>query len=144
MTFDDVITNSILDKFNGIPVTFFPVSKGIDKDVLKRAINEGHEIGNHTSNSPNLAMLSLFEQQKEVELADNELGFVTRFLRPPYGERNEDTYKLGKVVVIWNRNLDNKDPTNGVMLLHKENRIKYVINKAKEKGLVFSKLEECL
>jgi peptidoglycan/xylan/chitin deacetylase (PgdA/CDA1 family) len=144
MTFDDVISDSILDKFEGIPVTFFPVSKLVDKNVLARALSEGHQVGNHTSNSPNLKTLSLVEQLKEIELADSELGFVTKFLRPPYGEKNDDTYKLGKVVVMWDRNLDSEYPSEGVMLLHQENRILEVVRQARDEGLIFSSLQECV
>ena len=65
-------------------------------------------------------------------------------LMPPYGERNEDTYKLGKVVVIWNRNLDTESPTEGIMLLRREERIFEVIHQAKGMGLDFHPLQDCL
>jgi peptidoglycan/xylan/chitin deacetylase (PgdA/CDA1 family) len=147
LTIDDQITTTMLDilKKYDVKVTFFPVSSGVDREILARALAEGHEIGNHTSNSPRLKDLSFEDQKKEVELADVELGFVTKYLRPPHGEYNEDTKRLGKTVVIWNFNADIDTPLSaGIILLHKEERLEQVIIAARSSGLRLLSLENCI
>lgn len=119
LTFDDGPegwTDEILDILSsrGVHATFFVNARGLKgptgldgtyplpdggvrvfRDVLRREVEEGHVIGNHTVNHPDLGTLS--PEQIESELDENELlvnvalvraGGTPRVLslvRPPYG-----------------------------------------------------------
>ena len=62
MTFDDGPdprwTPDILDilRQENVPATFFIIGKNGQAypDLVRRVVNEGHEIGNHTFTNPNL------------------------------------------------------------------------------------------
>lgn len=119
LTFDDgpsEWTEQFLDilKTKGVQATFFINAKNfkgaaglngtyindagvtvVFRDLLKREVDEGHVIANHTVNHPDLAGIPL--EQVQTELDDNELlmnvglvqaGAAPRLLtlfRPPYG-----------------------------------------------------------
>jgi peptidoglycan/xylan/chitin deacetylase (PgdA/CDA1 family) len=119
LTFDDgpsEWTHQFLDILaeRGVKATFFVTSKqlkgeaGLDatyedaqgrtvvfRDVVKRIVDEGHALGNHTVNHPDLARITRAQISSEFE--QNELlvnrallrtGSVPRLmplLRPPYG-----------------------------------------------------------
>jgi peptidoglycan/xylan/chitin deacetylase (PgdA/CDA1 family) len=119
LTFDDgpsEWTNEFLDilRDKGVPATFFVTAKqlkgdlGLDatyedvngntvvyRDILKRIVDEGHVLANHTVNHPDLGRIT--PSQITAEFEQNEL-FVSRALvraggkpqilslvRPPYG-----------------------------------------------------------
>jgi peptidoglycan-N-acetylglucosamine deacetylase len=76
---------------NGIHAAFFVNGKMMwsGTDVLAQLVADGHVIGNHTQNHPNLTWLSWNDVNHEVEMTDALIApFVAdgRFLfRPPYG-----------------------------------------------------------
>lgn len=101
-----------------VKLTFFPIGSVIssEKELWKRAIEDGDEIGNHTFNHKQLQLLSNEEIIKQIELSqealDKALGFhyPMHLLRPPGGGggyRGGDprllaiTKKLGYSVVMW-------------------------------------------
>jgi cellulose synthase/poly-beta-1,6-N-acetylglucosamine synthase-like glycosyltransferase/peptidoglycan/xylan/chitin deacetylase (PgdA/CDA1 family)/spore germination protein YaaH len=98
LTFDDgpdpKFTPQILDilKDKGVSATFFTVglNTNLNPDLVQRAYNEGHEIGNHTYTHPNIQKIS--SQQLRLELDANERlieGVIQRkslLFRPPYSE----------------------------------------------------------
>ena len=81
LTFDEGYengyTSQILDtlKEKNVPAAFFitgPYAKE-QKELIERMINEGHIVGNHTINHPNLPKLGTYEKISEELLGMNEL-----------------------------------------------------------------------
>ncbi|WP_026591944.1 peptidoglycan-N-acetylglucosamine deacetylase [Bacillus sp. UNC437CL72CviS29] len=101
LTFDDgpdpVFTPQILDKLKsyGVKGTFFLLGENAERypNVVKRIADEGHIIGNHTYNHPNLAKVSDEEYRNQIvkteEILKKLVGYVPKFIRPPYGEIRE-------------------------------------------------------
>ena len=121
LSFDDGpsrFTPHLLDMLNdyGIPATFFLVGGMAEKypEIVRRIVEEGHEVGNHTWSHPNLRKISR-EQAREEIMRTNDLltslGARPVHLRPPYGVFNEHTVSvaesLGLTVVLWST--DSKD-----------------------------------
>ncbi|MBQ7668448.1 MAG: delta-lactam-biosynthetic de-N-acetylase [Clostridia bacterium] len=109
LTFDEGYENGytgqILDtlKEYGVKATFFITGPYLDKqqDLIKRMIDEGHTVGNHTVNHP--SMPSITDDEKlEKELLDLDrkffdiYGVSMKYLRPPMGEFSERTLALAK------------------------------------------------
>jgi len=119
LTFDDgphpILTPKVLDilKVENIKAIFFVlgenVASGKNIDIVNRAYDEGHIIGNHTYSHKNLRTLSEIEIRNEIlkteELIKNFLT-VPKLLRPPYGSTNLTVNKiiqeLGYTSVLWN------------------------------------------
>ena len=122
LTFDDGPdprwTPAILDilKKENVPATFFIIGKNGQAypDLVRRIVNEGHEIGNHTYTHPNLGEMPLsiteFELNATQRLIESLVGRSTALLRPPYfGDAEADkpqevepailAQKLGYIVV---------------------------------------------
>ncbi len=141
LTFDDgphEITPEILDvlkKYNA-KATFFCIGKQIEKypETLKRIINEGHVIGNHSYSHSNLngffstdKVISEIEQTNE--LVYHLIGKQMRFFRPPFGVTNPNitraVSKTNQVIIGWNvRSLDTIIQNESIIL----ERIKKKIN----------------
>ncbi|KMK75141.1 polysaccharide deacetylase family protein [Alkalihalobacillus pseudalcaliphilus] len=117
LTFDDgpdtYYTPLILDilKEKGVHATFFVVGKQVQKhpDILKRIVEEGHGIGNHTFNHPNLTKTWSEQVQLEIEktqsLIQDTVGRKPSLIRPPYGAFTKADIGLfndkGLVNVMW-------------------------------------------
>jgi cellulose synthase/poly-beta-1,6-N-acetylglucosamine synthase-like glycosyltransferase/peptidoglycan/xylan/chitin deacetylase (PgdA/CDA1 family)/spore germination protein YaaH len=96
LTFDDGPdprwTPAILDilKREQVPATFFIVGKNGQSypELLRRIVNEGHELGNHTFTHPNLGEMPLrltdLELNATQRLIESETGRSTVLFRPPY------------------------------------------------------------
>jgi peptidoglycan-N-acetylglucosamine deacetylase len=96
LTFDDGPdprwTPAILDilKQENVPATFFIIGKNGQAypDLVRRIVNEGHEIGNHTFTHPNLgeipASLTELELNATQRLIESETGRSAVLFRPPY------------------------------------------------------------
>src|SRR3989440_6252385 len=96
ITFDDGPdprwTPKILDilKAANVKATFFVVGVNAERypDLVRRIVNEGHEIGNHTYYHPNLALC--WPEHVRLELNATQLlletitGRATTLFRPPY------------------------------------------------------------
>src|SRR5438309_440201 len=96
ITFDDGPdprwTPKILDilKAANVKATFFVVGVNAERypDLVRRIVNEGHEIGNHTYYHPNLALC--WPEHIRLELNATQLlletitGRATTLFRPPY------------------------------------------------------------
>ena len=96
ITFDDGPdprwTPKILDilKAANVKATFFVVGVNAERypELVRRIVNEGHEIGNHTYYHPNLALC--WPEHIRLELNATQLlletitGRATTFFRPPY------------------------------------------------------------
>lgn len=121
ITFDDGPsrhTEHLLDMLRdyGIPATFFLLGSHVERNpaMVRRIIEEGHEVGNHSWSHPNLRTLPAELQREEIRATDaalRALGGTPAFLRPPYGAFDAQTLEiaraLGLDVVLWS--LDSND-----------------------------------
>ena len=118
LTFDEGYENGytaeILDvlKAEEVPACFFVTGPYIKKEpeLVKRMVNEGHIVGNHTVNHPSMPEVKDSEELKNeiVGLANSfrELtGEEMHYFRPPMGEYSERTLAitqdLGYTTVFW-------------------------------------------
>ncbi len=111
-TFDDgpsaITTNQLLDglKQYNANVTFFVLGNRVEanQNILKRAYQEGHEIGSHTYNHRNLLLLNNYARIQEIketnQAIENIIGEKPTLLRPPYGNINEETKKISNMHII--------------------------------------------
>ncbi|MCR8842753.1 polysaccharide deacetylase family protein [Paenibacillus sp. SC116] len=136
LTFDDVpdqtITPVILDilKQENIKATFFLVGYRAERNpsIVKRMVDEGHIIGNHTYNHPLLTRQDLpkfIRQLRQTEnIIDEITGYKPRYFRPPFGEITEEQLqwagKHGYMVVNWD--VDSND-WRGIPAVVMENNI---------------------
>ena len=118
LTFDDgpnpAHTPRLLDILAGhdVRATFFLVGRYAQAvpDLVRRMVQEGHLIGNHSWSHPNLAFLSAARVQDELRRTSDTLAQLTgqpvRFFRPPFGGRRpfvlRTARELGMVPVMWN------------------------------------------
>ncbi|UHA76306.1 polysaccharide deacetylase family protein [Paenibacillus sp. 481] len=123
LTFDDVpdhiITPLVLDilKEHHIQATFFLVGSRVKQypQIVRRMVDEGHMIGNHSMSHPLLTKLSMPAFTTQVlnteHIIEQVIGYKPRFFRPPYGAINEEQLrwagKHGYIVVNWD--VDSKD-----------------------------------
>jgi peptidoglycan/xylan/chitin deacetylase (PgdA/CDA1 family) len=101
----------ILAKHN-VRATFFLLGKyaATQHPLVQRIHQDGHLIGNHTWNHPNLAFTSTARTREELTQTSVELeeiiGEPIRYFRPPFGGRRPATLRisreLGMVPVLWN------------------------------------------
>lgn len=101
ITFDDgphkTLTPALLDilKNEDVKATFYVLGSRVEyyPDILKRAAEEGHQIGSHTYNHKNLPTLSEIDRNAEIVEASNiieqVIGKKPSTMRPPYGSINE-------------------------------------------------------
>ncbi len=97
ITFDDgphpEHTPRLLDmlKARNLKATFYVIAPNAKRyaEIMRRMVDEGHEVGNHTVNHPNLARMS--DEGVRRELADCHeaivatTGIAPLTMRPPYG-----------------------------------------------------------
>jgi peptidoglycan-N-acetylglucosamine deacetylase len=97
ISFDDgpdlVYTPQILDvlKREHVKATFFLLGRHARKypGMVKRIVEEGHSVGNHTWDHPQLPKVSSKQIRAEIQRTDSLLfhliGYHTFMFRPPYG-----------------------------------------------------------
>ncbi|MGQ3675833.1 polysaccharide deacetylase family protein [Xanthobacter sp. TB0139] len=97
LTFDDgpnpETTPRLLDmlKERGVKATFFVLGTRAAKhpEILRRMVEEGHEIGNHSWSHPQLTRISTAASDKQITDASQAIFDATGqrpvYLRPPYG-----------------------------------------------------------
>lgn len=97
LTFDDGpspnTTPQLLDmlKERGVRATFFVLGQRAAQhpELLRRIVEEGHELANHSWNHPQLPKLSLEAAEKQITDTDQAIfdatGQKTVYMRPPYG-----------------------------------------------------------
>ncbi len=99
LTFDDGpkprTTPAILDTLreHDVKATFFVVGRQVEEnpDLLRRIVEEGHTIGNHTYDHADMSRLSPGQMRSELqrtqEAVDKALGhhYPMVLMRPPYG-----------------------------------------------------------
>ncbi len=120
-------TIKILDvlKEKGVSATFFITSHYLNtaNEQVKRMIEEGHIIGNHTVNHKSMPEITDEEIEQEVmklhQAVYEKYNYEMRYIRPPKGEFSERTLKkcedLGYKTVMWSFAYcdwdENKQPT---------------------------------
>ena len=122
LTFDDgpsYHTEGLLDtlKEHNVKATFFVLGTQvrIQSETVQRMFREGHQIGNHTWDHPNLTHMSEGQIREQLQLTDNlitqVIGESTPFLRPPYGAYNDKVLAAsGLPIIFWSVDpLDWKD-----------------------------------
>lgn len=110
---DDQFTPQVLDilKQEGVRATFFVVGNRVQAhpEIVRRMVKEGHVIGNHSWNHPNLPKLSDAEFRSQILKTDQQIvpitGYLPTFVRPPYGNISENQIlwlaSQHKVIVNW-------------------------------------------
>ena len=118
MTFDDgpsaALTPKLLDilKERHMHVTFFVLGEMVKPhpEILKRAVAEGHEIGNHSWDHPDLAKKPDDFVRSQLDRTKDEItaaiGKPVTLMRPPYGSLTKDQRRwvhddLGYTIVLW-------------------------------------------
>lgn len=121
MGYEAGYTASILDtlKNNNVKATFFITGHYLNSagDLVKRMIDEGHTVGNHTVNHysmPDLDDEKLKEEVKKLHTAVYEkFEYEMTYLRPPKGEYSQRTLALtkqmGYTTVMWSFAYDDWD-----------------------------------
>ena len=104
--FENGNTPAILDalKKHNVPATFFVVGTFISSnpDLIKRMVEEGHTVGNHTYHHPDMSQISTQEAfQKELGDVEEEYKKITgqdmtKYYRPPQGKYSETNLKMAK------------------------------------------------
>ncbi|NHI79936.1 polysaccharide deacetylase family protein [Lactococcus petauri] len=98
---------SILKKEN-VPATFFVLGNRVQfyPEIVRKAYQEGHQIGSHTYNHLNLPELPIEEAQKEVnmtrDIIKQTIGKDPEGTRPPYGATTPQiTTIVNNPVIQW-------------------------------------------
>ena len=117
LTFDEGYENGytpqILDvlRDNNVKAIFFITGPYLKEhqDLVRRMVEEGHTVGNHTIHHPSLPEKSDSQIEEEVlgldRVFSEKFGQRMKFLRPPKGEYSERslsiTSKLGYYNLFW-------------------------------------------
>ncbi|WP_034297070.1 polysaccharide deacetylase family protein [Cytobacillus pseudoceanisediminis] len=115
LTFDDGpgrVLPEILDilKKENVPAVFFWQSRLLyPQRPWKRVIEEGHQIGTHSSKHSNYVNLSPNEQVQDLSSSKTKIesiiGQEVKLFRPPFGQYNEHTIaaakQLGLSTIMW-------------------------------------------
>ena len=129
LTFDEGYengyTDDILDtlKEKDVSAAFFVTMPYVKQnpELIKRMIDEGHIVGNHTVNHPSMPSITDDEKlKKEIMELHNYMienfDYEMTYLRPPKGEFSERTVKisrdLGYSTVLWSSAYDDWDVNN--------------------------------
>jgi peptidoglycan/xylan/chitin deacetylase (PgdA/CDA1 family) len=119
LTFDDgpgPYTAKLLDLLHarGVKVTFFVVGQMVAADkggrLVRRIVQDGHEIGNHSWSHPSLTGLSKDALRRELgnteQLVRRLTGVRMRVMRPPYGSTDKavsaESRREGLAQILWN------------------------------------------
>lgn len=117
LTFDEGYENGftgrILDvlKEKKVPAAFFITGPYLEREteLVDRMVNEGHIVGNHTVNHPNLAKSDLATVKAELqgleEAFHERYGKSMMYVRPPEGECSEKMLSfvadMGYKTILW-------------------------------------------
>ncbi len=92
-----------LDKHNA-PATFFLVGNFLEREpeLVRRMVKDGHTVGNHTANHPDMSAIADRESfEKELSALEKKYEEVTgekmkKLYRPPQGKFSEDNLRMAK------------------------------------------------
>jgi cellulose synthase/poly-beta-1,6-N-acetylglucosamine synthase-like glycosyltransferase/peptidoglycan/xylan/chitin deacetylase (PgdA/CDA1 family)/spore germination protein YaaH len=113
LTFDDGpdgrYTPQVLDELKklGVKATFFEIGRNAESfpGLVRREYDEGHEIGNHTFNHPDLSTVTTERATLEINATQRAIqsitGHSTVLFRPPYNADSEPSTEaeVGPVVL---------------------------------------------
>jgi len=114
---DPVCTPQILEIFRdfGVRATFFVVGDCAEQypDIVRRMVDEGHEVGNHSYSHPYFQRLSWRGATQEIRMTNavlnRILGEKCHLFRPPFGKLSLQSlipaWAAGQQVVMWNVDL---------------------------------------
>ncbi|MBR3614667.1 MAG: polysaccharide deacetylase family protein [Clostridia bacterium] len=118
---------NVLEKYD-VKATFFITGHYLNSasDLVKKMIEDGHIVGNHTVNHKCLPNISDDEIENEIMKLHNSLyekfGYEMKFFRPPKGEFSERVIKqvqdLNYITVMWSSAYDDWDDS-------KQGRVEY-------------------
>ncbi|MBH8598264.1 MULTISPECIES: delta-lactam-biosynthetic de-N-acetylase [unclassified Thermoactinomyces] len=121
--YENGYTGKILDilKEKKVPAAFFVTGHYVkdQPELIKRMVKEGHVIGNHSWNHPDLTRVSADTIKNELTQVKDEVTRITgtkdmHFLRPPRGIFSEQSLavsgKLGYTNVFWSVAYKDWDP----------------------------------
>lgn len=128
MTFDDgpgPHTARLLDilKERGVHATFFVVGNQLElrPGLIRRMLEEGHEVGNHSLAHGNLQHMPEKRQREEIGTVQKLLHGLcgeARLFRPPYGRFDETGLAIareeGMAIVLWS--VDSMDWMHGASI----------------------------
>ena len=176
ITFDDgpgPYTADLLDALadRNVKATFFIAGYRAEKypELLQRIVDEGHQLGNHTWDHPNLNTLSAAKIRKEISSVQDLItaagGSASAWVRPPYGNANATVRKtIQSPLIAWSvdpedwkyRNADTvcKNLVNGaydgaILLVHDIHKTSIpgalaAIDKLLDEGYEFVTVEQLL
>ena len=113
LTFDDgpsIYTEKLLEglKKRDVQVSFFIVGQNAEKfpDVVKRAYEDGHLIGNHTYHHVDVTKITNERAKEEVwktnDILEQITGEESEYMRPPFGSwQKELELEVGMLPVMW-------------------------------------------
>ena len=146
LTFDDGphprVTNEILDLLAeyGAKATFFVVGKNLEYygEAARRAVSEGHELGNHTYSHPHLSEVGAAALEREIlksaELIERLTGVTGTLFRPPEGSCRSEVLsvvkKNGYSTVLWDVDTRDWSGVSGEVI------VKNVIKNVREGSIV--------
>jgi peptidoglycan/xylan/chitin deacetylase (PgdA/CDA1 family) len=128
LTFDDgpnrSTTTRVLDilKAHNAPATFFVLGSKVagNEDILRRMVDEGHHVGNHTYTHLNAHQVSLAKETGEIDRTQalvSDYAGGAMYMRFPYGNSTCDSRAyvedLGYHVVGWHIDSCDWDYTDG-------------------------------
>ena len=95
-------TEKILDvlKENDVKACFFITAHYLNtaQDLVKRMIEEGHDVGNHTVNHKSMPDITQEELEKEImdlhTAVYEKFGYEMKYIRPPKGEYSEKSLQI--------------------------------------------------
>ncbi|WP_202080537.1 delta-lactam-biosynthetic de-N-acetylase [Caldalkalibacillus salinus] len=112
--YENGFTDDILDvlKEKDVPATFFVTGHFLNEQapLIKRMVNEGHIVGNHSWGHPNFTKISDERVSEELRKVEQKFEAITgmkgmNYLRPPRGVFSERTLALadqeGYMNVFW-------------------------------------------
>lgn len=111
---DEVWTPQVLDvlQAHGAKATFFVIGKYVDRhpDIVRRTVEAGHALGNHTYDHPSFPLVTSAERRRELLACGTALAPYPqrrRLFRPPYLDQSlasrYDAWRLGYDTVTCNR-----------------------------------------
>lgn len=118
LTFDSGYDNNVLGKMldvlkeKKVLSTFFVTGDFVlrEQELLKRLVNEGHTVGNHTWGHKNITLLSDEELRYQLEKIEQEFERITnhkmaKYFRPPAGVFNRESLlrvsDMGFTTFFW-------------------------------------------
>lgn len=148
ITFDDgpskEVTPLLLDglKQRDVKASFFVIGELAEKfpDIIKRAKEEGHVIGNHTYHHVDVTRVSDEKARKEIEqtrqVVKEATGYDTEYVRPPFGIwQKKLEQELDVFPVMWS--VDPLDWTTE----NTDEIVNRVVTKVKENDIIL--LHDC-